>query len=70
MSFEYKFWLSPQLYTYLYQQMVEDGDPTVKQTIKRLLTDAAQDKQVVANALALIQHRKGVKDGSHPVLPK
>ena len=70
MSFEYKLWLGPQLYTYLYKQMVRHKDSSVKQTIKRVLLDASTDEQTVANAIELIRLRQGVKDGSHPVLPE
>lgn len=56
MSFVYKIWVSPPAYETLYAIMEEDGEKSVKATIKRLLLEA--DKEVIANAIRLAQRRE------------
>ena len=64
MAFTYKLLVAPTAYEELYRQMVAASDPSVKQTIKRLLLTAAADEKLVNGAIALAIRRseqKGVR---------
>lgn len=63
MSFEYIIWVSPWGYEKLYSIMNETGATTVKQALKKLLLEGAEDDGVVARALALCEKREAAKFG-------
>jgi hypothetical protein len=60
-SFVYKLLVAPTAYEMLYQQMQAAGDLSVKQTIKRLLMDAAGNEKLVNSAIALAVRRAEMK---------
>lgn len=63
MSYEYTIWVSPWGYEKLYARFNEQGDTSVKQTIKKLLLEGAVDDMVVAKALALCEKREADRYG-------
>lgn len=67
MAFTYQVFVAPWLYEQLYQEMTRRGHKSVKQTMKGILIETAQDPDKVARAISLARTREGVKNGSNPV---
>lgn len=57
-------WLSPRLYSLVYEVMAREGHKSVKQTIREGLLTAAKDKALVERARQLAVLRHGMKEGN------
>lgn len=63
MSFTYKLLVAPAAYEELYTHMSEEGEASVKQTIRRLLVMAAQDEGMVDRGIELAVRRAQQRGG-------